>query len=78
LFRVYIDEAGDRGHQPASSKHFVVSAVVARDAYDAVVRGQLTILRTALSGFSGCCMPEIPHPPTPTSEVGTSQPPADR
>lgn len=48
MFRVYIDEAGDRGHHPASSMHFVVSAVVVPDTHDAVVRGQLTALRTAL------------------------------
>jgi hypothetical protein len=53
MFRVYIDEAGDRGHHPASSTHFVVSAVVVRDAYDAVVRGQLTTLRTALGRQPG-------------------------
>jgi hypothetical protein len=53
MFRVYIDEAGDRGHRPASSRHFVVSAVVVRDSYDAVVRAQLTTLRTALGRQPG-------------------------
>lgn len=53
MFRVYIDEAGDRGHHVASSTHFVVSAVVVRDAYDAVVRAQLTTLRTALGRQPG-------------------------
>lgn len=53
MFRVYIDEAGDRGHHPASSTHFVVSAVIVPDAYDPVVRGQLTTLRTALGRQPG-------------------------
>jgi hypothetical protein len=48
VFRVYIDEAGDRGHHRASSKHFVVSAVVVRDEDDAALRSELAALRGAL------------------------------
>jgi Protein of unknown function (DUF3800) len=47
LYRVYVDEAGDRGISPASSKHFVVSAVIVADAQDAEVRSEHeTLLRT--------------------------------
>jgi hypothetical protein len=53
MYRVYIDEAGDRGHRPGSSTHFIVAAVVVRDEYDAVVRGQLTALRTQLGRQPG-------------------------
>ncbi len=48
MFRVYIDEAGDRGHSLGSSTHFLVAAVIVRDVHDAVVRGQLTALRATL------------------------------
>jgi hypothetical protein len=53
VFRVYIDEAGDRGHHPASSKHFVVSAVIVRDQHDAAARAELTTLRAALGRHPG-------------------------
>jgi hypothetical protein len=53
MFRVYIDEAGDRGHRAGSSVHFLVAAVVVRDEHDAVVRGQLTALRAALGRQPG-------------------------
>jgi Protein of unknown function (DUF3800) len=53
LYRVYIDEAGDRGHGPGSSVHFMVAAVVVQDQDDAVVRGQLTALRTELGRQPG-------------------------
>lgn len=48
MFRVYIDEAGDRGHHPASSKHFVVSAVIVRDQDEPTLRNELAALRTTL------------------------------
>jgi Protein of unknown function (DUF3800) len=50
LYRVYIDEAGDRGRASGSSEHFVVSAVVVRDENDAAVREQLNTSK-ALLGF---------------------------
>ena len=53
MFRVYIDEAGDRGHSATSSTHFIVAAVIVRDEYDAVLRAQLTTLRTALGRAPG-------------------------
>jgi hypothetical protein len=48
LYRVYVDEAGDRGLSPRSSQHFVVSAVVVADAEDAAVRAQLSATRAAV------------------------------
>jgi len=53
MFRVYIDEAGDRGHHPASSKHFVVSAVIVRDQYEAAARAELDALRRSLGRHPG-------------------------
>lgn len=53
MFRVYIDEAGDRGHRAGSSTHFLVAAVIVDDQHDAVVRGQLTTLRAALGRQPG-------------------------
>jgi Protein of unknown function (DUF3800) len=53
VFRVYLDEAGDRGHHPASSKHFVVSAVIVRDQDEPHVRGELAALRAALGRQPG-------------------------
>lgn len=57
MYRVYIDEAGDRGHRPGSSKHFVVSAVIVADEADAKAREQLTALRAALGRHPG----HVPH-----------------
>lgn len=34
LFRVYVDESGDRGRSPRSSKYFVLAAVVVPDSHD--------------------------------------------
>jgi hypothetical protein len=48
LYRVYIDEAGDRGMKPTSSKHFIVTAVIIRDSDDAQVRADLDTLRQEL------------------------------
>ncbi|MGE5283230.1 MAG: DUF3800 domain-containing protein [Chloroflexota bacterium] len=53
LYRVYVDEAGDRGISPASDRHFVVSAVIVEDAHDAEVRTQLAALRKALRRHPG-------------------------
>jgi hypothetical protein len=41
LYRIYIDEAGDRGRAPRSSDHFVVSGVVVKDEDDAALRVEL-------------------------------------
>jgi hypothetical protein len=38
LWRVYVDEAGDRGSSDASSGHFVVAAVIVRDQHDGTAR----------------------------------------
>lgn len=48
LYRVYVDEAGDRGLAPASSKHFVVSAVIVADEHDAIVRAERDALAQTL------------------------------
>lgn len=53
MFRVYIDEAGDRGHHSASSKHFVVSAVIVRDHDEPTLRQELAALRAALGRQPG-------------------------
>lgn len=53
LYRVYVDEAGDRGISPRSDKHFVVSAVLVRDDLDAQVRAELDALRLVLGRKSG-------------------------
>lgn len=53
MFHVYIDEAGDRGHHPASSKHFVVSAVIVRDQDEPTLRTELDTLRAALGRHPG-------------------------
>lgn len=38
LYRVYVDEAGDRGMTPASSPYFVLAAVVVSDQNDGALR----------------------------------------
>lgn len=48
LYRVYIDEAGDRGISRLSSRHFVVSAVIVPDKNDAHARSALAELRCSL------------------------------
>lgn len=53
LYRVYVDEAGDRGISPASSKHFVVSAVVVADEHDTTVRAEHAKLVQTLGRHSG-------------------------
>ncbi|HMJ35952.1 MAG TPA: hypothetical protein VK501_18755 [Baekduia sp.] len=53
LWRVYIDEAGDRGISEKSTAHFVVSATVVRDERHAAVRAELGALRATLGRKSG-------------------------
>lgn len=53
LYRVYVDEAGDRGVSAASDRHFVVSAVIIDDAFDAKVRTRLAALRDVLRRHPG-------------------------
>lgn len=53
LYRVYVDEAGNRGISPRSGCHFVVSAVVVADSADAQLRSDLAGLRTLLKRHSG-------------------------
>lgn len=53
LYRVYVDEAGDRGISATSDRHFVVSAVIIADSGDAVVRSQLAELRAQLKRHPG-------------------------
>jgi hypothetical protein len=53
LYRVYVDEAGDRGISNASDCHFVVSAVVVEDARDSMLRQELGALRGQLGRHPG-------------------------
>jgi hypothetical protein len=53
LYRVYVDEAGDRGISDSSGCHFVVSAVVVADEEDAALRAQLATLRAELGRHPG-------------------------
>ena len=53
LYRVYVDEAGDRGISPTSSKHFVVSAIIVADEQDALVRAEHARLVDALGRRPG-------------------------
>jgi hypothetical protein len=53
LYRIYIDEAGDRGIAPTSSKHFVVSAVIVADEQDATLRAEHVRLVQALGRHQG-------------------------
>lgn len=48
LYRVYIDEAGDRGASEGSSDYFVVSAVIVADQHDAATRNRLAEIRELL------------------------------
>ncbi len=48
LYRVYVDEAGDRGISDKSGCHFVVSAVIVADDRDAAARRELAVLRADL------------------------------
>jgi hypothetical protein len=53
LYRIYVDEAGDRGISAASSKYFVVSGVVVADEHDAAVRTERASLAQALGRQPG-------------------------
>jgi hypothetical protein len=53
LYRVYVDEAGDRGLSSTSSTHFVVSAVIVADRDDSAARGELATLRSTLGRAPG-------------------------
>lgn len=48
LYRVYVDEAGNRGISSASGCHFVVSAAIVADDLDATLRAELADLRAEL------------------------------
>lgn len=53
LWRVYIDEAGDRGISAKSSAHFVTSAIAVRDEDEKHARAELDALRQALGRQPG-------------------------
>lgn len=53
LYRVYVDEAGDRGISAGSDRHFVVSAVIVPDSGDAQLRSDLAELRASLGRHPG-------------------------
>jgi hypothetical protein len=53
LWRIYIDEAGDRGISAKSSAHFAVSAAIVRDDRHDEVRRQLGKLRAELGRKPG-------------------------
>jgi len=53
LYRVYVDEAGDRAISSGSSRHFVVSAVIVPDEHDARLRAGLDSLRADLGRHPG-------------------------
>ncbi|HET7444875.1 MAG TPA: DUF3800 domain-containing protein [Solirubrobacterales bacterium] len=53
LFRLYVDEAGDRGISSRSGCHFVVSAIVVRDEDDSALRQHLKNLRADLRRHPG-------------------------
>lgn len=48
MYRVYVDEAGDLGLSPGSSRHFVLSAIIVSDADDGQLRSELARLRAVL------------------------------
>lgn len=53
LYRVYVDEAGDRGISAESDRHFVVSAIIVPDSGDAQLRSDLAELRASLGRHPG-------------------------
>jgi hypothetical protein len=53
LWRVYIDESGDRGMSATSSQHFVTSAVIVDAAQEPAARAELAQLRLALGRDPG-------------------------
>lgn len=49
MYRVYVDEAGDRGMQSTSSRYFVVAAVLVKsDEHDKLLRAELGRIRAEL------------------------------
>jgi hypothetical protein len=48
LYRAYVDEAGDLGFSPRSSRYFVASAVIVYDKKDGQLRSELAGLRSSL------------------------------
>ena len=50
---MYIDESGDRGMAPQSSRYFVVSAVIVADEAVGTTRHELATLRTSVGRSSG-------------------------
>ena len=48
MFRVYVDESGDRRISPKSSRYFVVSAVMVHESHNDTVRRQLGDLKEEL------------------------------
>lgn len=48
MYRVYIDESGDRGMKPESSEYFVVAAVIVKDRHDADLRADLANIRRVI------------------------------
>ena len=53
MYRVYVDEAGDRGMKPASSAHFAVSAIIVAHPLDVQVRAELANLSQQLGRKPG-------------------------
>jgi Protein of unknown function (DUF3800) len=53
LYRVYVDEAGDRGVSARSDRHFVVSAIIVPDSTDARLRSEVAELRASLGRHPG-------------------------
>lgn len=52
-YRVYIDEAGDRGHKAGSTEHFVIAAAIFQDALDSRAQAELSALKLLLGRNSG-------------------------
>jgi hypothetical protein len=48
MYRVYVDESGDRGMRPESSEYFVVAALIVKDECDAALRRELATIRAEL------------------------------
>lgn len=53
LWRVYIDEAGDRGISAVATTHFVASAIIVRDDAHRTARQELAALRESLGRQPG-------------------------
>jgi Protein of unknown function (DUF3800) len=48
MYRVYIDESGDRGMKAESSEYFVVAAVIVKDRHTADLRADLANIRKVI------------------------------